>query len=450
MKLIEEINQIIREAHVLIACLLASANMLCAQEQDKSITVETIGIGADAVSAEKNAIYQAVQQAVGAYVDQETKIKNDELIHDKILSVAQGFVESYQVLEQAKKRKDGSELWDVKIKAVVKKTEVGAALRAQGVMQVHADGTSAWAEMITKTKNRDDGMALLQKFIPEIRKNLICGRIVQNSGKVETIDDPKTGKILALIQIEYDVNIEWWKKEALPVLDAALTAMSLQSKPCEAEEVFVRSGEKSNLLTFKGSSESTYGYNTKCITLLNPVNQQMTKWLIKKYFLPEEYLTQLNNLSEKYNYHYQSEYFSKSINEFEVEFCASDGESIHNDVLQSDAEPDENYPRKIILEEEHNTKNAWQLGFHYSVLQIHNWPAINAQYNIVSRCPNFKRNYPFVPYFHRCGLGENDDVNVQISKNPIVKNFLLNVPNDVIKKTNSIKLHAKCYGVKSN
>ena len=72
------------------------------------------GVASDAEAAEKQALVSAVQQAVGIYLDNETMVKNEKLIYDKVLSASNGFVKEYKVTHPAHKRlSDG--LFEVKI-----------------------------------------------------------------------------------------------------------------------------------------------------------------------------------------------------------------------------------------------------------------------------------------------------------------------------------------------
>ena len=95
---------------IIFAALLSTITCCGAQESAETVIVEVTGIGKDAESAEKSALYSAVQQAMGSYLDQETVIKNEEIIHEELLTVSQGFVEKYDVLIPAKERRDGSSL----------------------------------------------------------------------------------------------------------------------------------------------------------------------------------------------------------------------------------------------------------------------------------------------------------------------------------------------------
>jgi hypothetical protein len=59
----------------------------------KKITVVGLGVSPDA--AEKQAITDAVRQAVGTYIDSDTLVQNEEVIKDRILTVSNGFVKEY-------------------------------------------------------------------------------------------------------------------------------------------------------------------------------------------------------------------------------------------------------------------------------------------------------------------------------------------------------------------
>ena len=75
--------------------------------QQGTLTVSARGIGLDQDAAKKDALINAMQQAVGSFLDSETLIENDEIIRDKILSVSDGFVKKYDVTYGPTKRSDG-------------------------------------------------------------------------------------------------------------------------------------------------------------------------------------------------------------------------------------------------------------------------------------------------------------------------------------------------------
>jgi hypothetical protein len=104
-----------------LLCLLGSAAPRAqAGEAAKVTTVIAEGLGKTADDALKDAFRDAVRQVVGAVVDAETRIKNDEVISDKVLTASSGFVASYEKL----KLTEDNGLFRIKIKAKVEEAEV--------------------------------------------------------------------------------------------------------------------------------------------------------------------------------------------------------------------------------------------------------------------------------------------------------------------------------------
>ena len=66
-------------------------SLMTAYAQDTK-EVLSKGFGTTVDLATQNALSQAVREAVGALVDEETLIKNDELIEEKILTFSNGIM----------------------------------------------------------------------------------------------------------------------------------------------------------------------------------------------------------------------------------------------------------------------------------------------------------------------------------------------------------------------
>jgi hypothetical protein len=103
----------------------ASAKSDKADASDKTQEVIAEGIGTTADEALKEAFRAAVQQVVGAVVDGQTRVKNDEVISDQVLTASGGFVAGY---ERLKIEKTGG-LVRVRIKAKVEKAQLVDKLR---------------------------------------------------------------------------------------------------------------------------------------------------------------------------------------------------------------------------------------------------------------------------------------------------------------------------------
>ena len=65
------------------------------------------GTGTTPDEALKDAFRNAVRQVVGAVVDAETMVKNDELIDDKVLTYSDGFIKTYQEVPGSRKFEGG-------------------------------------------------------------------------------------------------------------------------------------------------------------------------------------------------------------------------------------------------------------------------------------------------------------------------------------------------------
>ena len=107
-----------------------------AQEQEnpstsqKKITVTSVG--ESPTTAEKQAITDAVRQVVGAYIDSDTLVQNEEVIQDRILTLSSGFVKNYRVTTPAHLVDGG--LYQVSIAAMVETNQVASALKAAKII----------------------------------------------------------------------------------------------------------------------------------------------------------------------------------------------------------------------------------------------------------------------------------------------------------------------------
>jgi hypothetical protein len=124
------------------------------------------GVGTTADEAIKDAYRNAVRQVVGAVVDAETLVKNDELIDDKVLTYSDGFIKGYEEVDGSKKVKDG--LHRIKIKAQVERRSVIAKLKATNISVKQVDGKSMFAEIVTQEEGETDASELVLKSLADL------------------------------------------------------------------------------------------------------------------------------------------------------------------------------------------------------------------------------------------------------------------------------------------
>ena len=161
------------------------------EQNDSSTSAKEIlvtGLGQSPEAAEKQALTAAVRQAVGAYLDSNTLVENEEVIRDRILSFSNGFVEKYKATAPAKKNSDG--LYEVTILATVKSSQVIEALKSNNLISAKIAGQNLWAEAATKVQNAQDSVAFLNEKLPELLKTLIKVEFLDKNGNPTKSIDP--------------------------------------------------------------------------------------------------------------------------------------------------------------------------------------------------------------------------------------------------------------------
>ena len=156
------------------------------------------GAGATPDEALKDAFRNAVRQVVGAVVDAETLIKNDEVIDDQILTYSDGFVKKFDEVAGSKKSVGG--LHRVKIKAQVERRSVIAKLKSAKVTVKDLDGKGLFAEAVTSAEAEENSTKLLAKALGDLPKLLTASV----SSKPEY--DRDKGEVVLNVDVEVDAK----------------------------------------------------------------------------------------------------------------------------------------------------------------------------------------------------------------------------------------------------
>ena len=188
---------------------------------DSNSTAETQeiiaeGVGATSDEAIKDAYRNAVRQVVGAVVDAETLVENDELIDDNVLTYSDGFIKTYEEVSGSKKVQGG--LHRIKIKAKVERRSVIAKLKAANVTMKEVDGKGLFAEAVTQLDAEKDAAALLQKQFEGFPQSCIAATII---GEPEIVEkSTEEVKVKFTVKIEPDLKAyEAFADKLIPVLD---------------------------------------------------------------------------------------------------------------------------------------------------------------------------------------------------------------------------------------
>ena len=120
---------------VILVIILIVPCIMYAQDE-KTVTITTIGSGATPEVAKQNALRNAIEQAFGTFISSNTEILNDELIKDEIVSVANGNIQNYEVISETEIPDIG---YATTIKATVSVSKLTSFVESKG-MEVEIQG----------------------------------------------------------------------------------------------------------------------------------------------------------------------------------------------------------------------------------------------------------------------------------------------------------------------
>lgn len=146
----------------LILILLAFVPFLASAEDELNITVS--GSGANKEIAIKMALRSALEQAYGTFISSNTKVINDKLVSDDIVSLSHGNIKSYRVLSE-KQIVDGH--WYVLLNAVVNINQLVSYVHGQG-STVEVDMNAFGAKVQMEELNRNAEKKIIENLIAEI------------------------------------------------------------------------------------------------------------------------------------------------------------------------------------------------------------------------------------------------------------------------------------------
>lgn len=168
---------------MVVAAGLLAASFAIAQDVE-IVKVKGQGVGTDKTEALKDAYRDAVERAVGLYIDAEQMMENEELVKDQILTQSNAYIEKYEVAKETAKPNG---LVEVQILAEVRKTALTRKISdvmPSKTFRLGDELQNAHAKISTKEKRNADGAALLANalegfdpFLVSTDCSLACGDV---------------------------------------------------------------------------------------------------------------------------------------------------------------------------------------------------------------------------------------------------------------------------------
>ena len=190
-----------------------------AAESAELVTVQAKGQGETVDAAKKDAIRNAIKTAAGELVDAKTLVENDELVSDKILTLSNAMVEKADYGDAVSV---GDGLFEVPVKAVVKKGRLNKELEKIGIATGAVSGSSLAASLFSGKER----VANAEKFFAERLKDFpgnVVEAVMLTNGKGEPdieIDTDK-GHVFANVGLRVNMaNYSEWTKQLQEVLGA--------------------------------------------------------------------------------------------------------------------------------------------------------------------------------------------------------------------------------------
>ncbi|MBV5309798.1 hypothetical protein [Chromatium okenii] len=140
---------------------LSKQNGAAPKADSEVVEIVAQGMGTDTDSALRNAYSNAIQQALGLYVDAETLVQNDQIVKDQLLTHSRGLIKKFTKISEG----DDSGLHTVTIRAEVLRQPLIDQMKPILKTTVPLDGSNLHAALATKTEQVKDVQPLLDKAI---------------------------------------------------------------------------------------------------------------------------------------------------------------------------------------------------------------------------------------------------------------------------------------------
>ena len=174
-------------------------------DDTETVKVRAKGVGSDRTEALKDAYRDAIERAVGLYVDAEQMVKNEELVKDQILTHSNAYIEKYNVVIEGK---TPSGLVSVTILANVRRQDlvqkIKSVMPAQEA-QISDVSKALHAQIVTKFKSNDDALAILKNELEGLSpvKQLMKVSLADAKPVVESVKEDSS-----LVRLWYPIKVE--------------------------------------------------------------------------------------------------------------------------------------------------------------------------------------------------------------------------------------------------
>ena len=218
---------------VVVAGMLSA--MFAFAEDGEIVKVRGKGVGGDKTEALKDAYRDAVERAVGLYVDAEQMVKNEELVKDQILTQSNAYIEKYDVMKENAKPNG---LVEVQILAEVRKSaltkKISDVMPAQTFQLNSAVTQNLHAKLVTEEKRNKDGAALLKNALEGVDPIRQLVKVSLVSPEPTIVDEggrrgnSESGMVTLRYTFKFEIDKDRYMAEFIPHIQKTFEQISVK------------------------------------------------------------------------------------------------------------------------------------------------------------------------------------------------------------------------------
>jgi hypothetical protein len=269
----------------LFIVLLFVSNLTQIYAQDKNIvTVISHGVGISENEAVKDALISAIKQVSGAFVFNETIIINDVLTKDNLITISNGMVTDFKLIESNRKA-DGR--FEIKASVSVEKNKSLKNLASHEFDATMKDGKKIFSEIVSQIDRETEGKKFLSVFLRNFPEFFLDADMI---GKPILIDnDNERSKIRSPISLK--INYKKYKEFSIQASSILKTICSNKGKIVYNSILLPNSNRKAKDLFF--NSNVDFNEKDKNAFLIKSA-PEYERWMTKDFNEKTHFVLLLN------------------------------------------------------------------------------------------------------------------------------------------------------------
>ena len=189
---------------VILIFIFNSINIF--SQTSNEVTLVVSAQGQTMEEAKQNALRGAIEQAFGAFVSSKTEILNDELVRDEVVSVSNGNIKEYKILNQV--FLEEQKVYLANIQATVSLAKLASFVQSKGFSEIGFDGGGFTMNLKLQRLNETAELEALKNIFIQgllISKDMFDRELIVGQPKISK----EPGKYEVPIEISNKLNKNW-------------------------------------------------------------------------------------------------------------------------------------------------------------------------------------------------------------------------------------------------